>query len=149
MSEPRICITCGSEFHHAVEQLTTDLAKARSERDAERMLRVGLARDNASLASDVALLRGDVESARKVIAEIDQTADAEVTQLRAEVARLRKVTGSECPVCGTLLRLHKLIVPLADQSEERYVGPRGSCITVADLIANHPAVAREMGVTNE
>lgn len=90
--------------------------------------------------------------------------DAERTTgglLRAEVARLRKVTGSECPVCGRFLKAEHCVnvddaVPYAGSTPLAYFRTRWaageeitrrSCITVSDLIANHPEIAREMGVS--
>lgn len=84
-------------------------------------------------------------------------------RLRAEVAKLRKVTGPDCPSCGFGLKLHRReqvfvddiygskLVPgfeLYRWSLDCGESPAADCrITVADLIANHPAIAREMGVS--
>ena len=70
---------------------------------------------------------------------------------RAEVVRLRKVTGPDCPVCRSFLRSqHQRFVDFRGKGASfvKTHRPAGIttaedfCITVADLIANHPEIAR-------
>lgn len=79
-----------------------------------------------------------------------------VERLTAELARARAVLGPDCPKCGRYLK--------AEHSRERvftdpgnssaladgfrsYHKP-GTCrITISDLLANHPEIAKEMGLT--
>lgn len=63
-----------------------------------------------------------------------------------EIARLRKVCGSSCPVCGHFLIEHDLSRDPATW-ERRLVLRESAQICIADITANHPDIAAEMGLT--
>jgi hypothetical protein len=60
-------------------------------------------------------------------------------EARVEIDRLRAVTGPDCPRCGHFLKAEHMRSTIA-------FGRVGCTITIAELISDHPSIARDLGL---
>ncbi len=111
----------------------------------------------AALPDTVLVFSNDdrVRQVVKLLRRVELDAAA-LTTLRAEVARLRAVTGPPCPECGHYLKVeHHRAWNLVRQDRRYYrlldtCSPPHECeIWRRDLIANHPEIAKELGLATE
>lgn len=94
----------------------------------------------------------EARSSVGTLIERTEAAKAKVEELLIDLAAMRAVTGPPCPRCGYYLKAeHALAVPghYRDPKNDYYYNThrdRACGITVADLLASHPEIAREMGI---
>jgi len=69
-----------------------------------------------------------------------------------EIAEMRAVTGPRCPLCNHWLKAEHLVPRDYTETYSAVVcqqcGPHNHCVIyVVDLLANHPDIAAEMGLS--
>jgi len=69
---------------------------------------------------------------------------------QSEIAEMRKVTGPKCPKCGHWMLAEHGLIESNDHATDFYACCESFCkcrITIVELLANHPTIAHELGLT--
>lgn len=111
------------------------------------------ARDDETTGDAVARVlldrRAEIAELHEVIESHDRE-QAEVENLRYEIAEMRKVTGPKCPKCGHWLKAEHayttMVAPSYTPGYVRYDSGSPCRITVAEILRDHPDIAAELGL---